>query len=270
MLAAALNAAYTCAARWRGAARERPFRASGPRVVYRGADPGGDELLHLYTVTFGNPSVVGHQIRLLRKYLLDDYHLTVVDNSPDECSRLEIESLCRGEGTAYVGLPPNPFPVGSRSHGAALNWVWYNVVEPSGRRFTGFLDHDIYPRRPTALAPLLESSGVLGVRQVRGRTWYLWPGWCFFDRARLGFPRLDFMPEPGLDTGGGNWRIVFRHLAPEAVPPQEHRYERFYGPDGQTSAVFEVIGDWVHSGRASGWDEEATSRQGLPGFLDAL
>ncbi len=270
MLAAVANPVHTAVARWKSDALARRFCASRPLVVRRGAGGSGDELLDLYTVAFGNPSVVGYQLRLLRKYLLDDYHLTVVDNSTDNGVRRQLESLCRSAGTAYVGLPRNLLPDGSRSHGAALNWAWRNLVEPSGRRFVGLLDHDIYPFRQTAVVPLLGQAGVLGVKQLRGGRWYLWPGWCFFDRARLGFPRLDFMPKPGLDTGGGNWRVLFRHMSADDVPVPAHRYEWFYGADGRSGARFEVMGDWIHSGGASGWDQGKRSRPDLAAFLDCL
>ena len=269
-MAAPAEAVRDAAATLRSTARDRRFRGARARVVYPGASGTGDERLRLYTIAFGNAVAVGHQIRLLRKYLQDDYLLTVVDNSADQASRRRLEAVCRSARTAYVGLPPNPFPLSSRSHGAALNWTWYNLVEPSGRRFVGLLDHDIYPFRPTAVTPVLESSGLLGVTQLRGRRWYLWPGWCFFDRARLGFPRLDFMPKPGLDTGGGNWRLLFRRLPQAAVPEVPHRDERFFGPDQGTSAAFEILGDWVHTGSASGWEGTTRGRGDVSAFLECL
>lgn len=254
--------------------RERQYRRSDPEIVISSGCCGcsSPETLHLYSVAFANPAAIRHQIRLLDKYLADPFELTVVDNSPQGCAREEIASVCRENAVTYVGLAANPFARrwGSSSHGAALNWAYFNLVAPAGHQYFGFIDHDIQPFKKTQVLPLLSHCGVFGLIQERGRRWYLWPGFCFFSARVVGHRGLDFMPNPPLDTGGGNWRALFRAMPRALLPRVTQTYGMLNNGVLLQSSGYELIGDWVHTMNASEWTPAPGKQMLVDRFLSDM
>jgi hypothetical protein len=209
--------------------------------------------LDVVTIAFNNSEVVAHQIRLLRKNLKDPFHYTVADNSSDRTSSGEIERVCTEEAVPYIRLPRAPvFSHPSTSHGWALNWTVTNYLRPRSARYFGFLDHDVFPIRPTTVVQQLSKCPVWGHIQHRADRWYLWPGLCFFDATRIPAGRLDFMPGPDLDTGGRNFEAVYSALAERFEPPKDI-FEHLRKGDDLQSDFYQVIGDWLHTLNASHW-----------------
>jgi len=223
--------------------------------------------LDLVAIAFNNPMAVRHQIRLVRKYLGDIHVHCVADNSNDDAASKEIADLCRDAGVAYVKLPVNPYQDiggGSRSHACALDWMVKNYIGRSKSRYFGFLDHDIFPSQPYSIASHLERQPLYGHLQERGGIWYLWPGFCFFDRAAIDIGALDFSPSElqGTDTGGSNW-AVYQKIDRTALSFPSHDYKTIYeGADVQNNSI-EIIDGWIHTFNLSGWKAVADGRMGF-------
>jgi hypothetical protein len=211
--------------------------------------------LDLATVCFNNAVVVKYQSKLLRKHLRDAYAYTVFDNSPPGRERDEIKALCRGEGVSYVELPATPFAgIPSCHHGAALNWICRRHFAPRALPYVGFIDHDLFPARATSIVDRMGVEGLLGRIDERDERWYLWPGFCFFSSAKVNVARLNFLPIPGLDSGGGNWPTLYRHVGRTTLPRVESRLENVRpGDDKQADMVEWIADDWLHAINASEW-----------------
>jgi len=206
-------------------------------------------------VCFNNPQLVRYQATLLRKHLTDGHAYTVFDNSPPGRGREEITAVCRGEGVSYVELPATPFAgIPSRHHGAALNWICRRHFALRRLPYVGFIDHDLFPCRATSVIDRIGADGLLGRIEGRGQHWYLWPGFCFFSSAKVDVARLDFLPISGLDTGGGNWPRLYRHLDRARLPHVENRLANVRPGDDKQADMVEWIGeDWLHTINASAW-----------------
>lgn len=212
--------------------------------------------LDLATVAFNNPAVIAEQIRLLRKNLGDPFSYTVADQSPDRARSAEIERICVEQGVPYLRLPRSrgPAPDPSASHGRALNWVLARYIRPRGAHYFGFLDHDVFPIRRTAVVPKFSRAPVWGHLQQRGQRWYLWPGLSFFDARRVAHELLDFRPGRGVDTGGRSWEALYSKLDRADVEAPPRTLERLReGEGGEQSDHYEVLGDWLHTYNASHW-----------------
>jgi hypothetical protein len=212
--------------------------------------------LDLVTVACNNSLVVSEQIRLLRANLRDQFAYTVIDNSPDRSLQAEIESICRRENVPYIRLPRTPSSAydPSCSHGRALNWAVTNYLRPRSVRRFGFLDHDVFPVRPTSLLSHLQDQPVWGLLQTRGERWYLWPGLCVFDAAWLGDRRLDFMPGSGFDVGGRLYDLMRDSLSQQSLEWPTLAHERLReGGDILQKHLYQRIDDWIHTVNASGW-----------------
>lgn len=213
------------------------------------------QILDIATIAFNNSEVIAQQIRLLKKYLLDPHHYTVVDNSPDPLKKEQIMLLCENSGIAYIRLPENPYTGkdASLSHGVALNWVVRHFLRPRKANYFGFIDHDIFPVRSTTIIDCLQVANIYGLMQEKENIWYLWPGFCFFKREFVKRKKMNFMPDKGVDTGGGNWKSLYSKLDKSKIHILKHEYGRLREGDDPQADWFEHIGDWIHTFNASKW-----------------
>lgn len=213
-------------------------------------------MLELVAIAYNQPRLISEQIRLLRKHLRDRFRYTVVDASTDFGATARIEHLCGEAGVGYRGSP-------SSEHVDALNFAWQEVLKPSGSRYLGTLDHDIFPTRPTRLVKQIR-PGFYGVGQRHPATGhlYLWPGFCFFDRDWLAGRDPDFGgirdgdPRNNGDTGSGMWPL-FADQDWSNLCGADHGYRAIREPDafGLQSWGVELISDWLHFTNGSGWME---------------
>lgn len=233
-----------------------------------------EEELDLLAVAFNNSHVISEQIRLLRANLTDPFAYTVIDNSSNPARAREIESVCRRESVPYIRLPPMRSSTydPSASHGRALNWAWINYIRPRAARYFGFLDHDIFPRRPTSLLCRLQHQPVWGHLQTRGERWYLWPGLCAFDARWLAGRPLDFMPGPGFDVGGRLYELLDPVLRRDALEWPELAYGKLReGGDIPQEHLYETFDDaWLHTINGSGWVPVEGRDQSIVALLEQL
>jgi hypothetical protein len=173
----------------------------------------------LITIAYNYSDVIGQQIPLVKKHVRDCIHV-IADNSSNPVAAGTIRDLAGSHGSQYVRIPSFEWESPNASHSHALNWTWRNVIRPAGPAAFGFIDHDIFPVRATdPFAPLAgyPVAGRVWDGQFDGR-WHLWAGFCFFRTDYVSGRRLNFALDfyGGLDTGGRNWKPLYRHLDRDA------------------------------------------------------
>ncbi|CDX11116.1 conserved hypothetical protein [Mesorhizobium sp. ORS 3324] len=197
------------------------------RAFAREAKTGGANFC--FAVAFNTPWVVDALTKAWVTYT-SDVMLVVVDNSSSIAARKAHQEICAKRGIPYLELPKNPEANPARSHGIAMNWVYYNIVQYLEPETFGFIDHDCLPIEPFSLRARLGHRAAYGWRRFPGSNyyftkpaddpgWFLWAGLCFYRYAAIGNKMIDFRPtmENGMDTGGGNWAPVYSKLRPEHV-----------------------------------------------------
>ncbi|TAL45508.1 MAG: hypothetical protein EPN91_02030 [Salinibacterium sp.] len=214
--------------------------------------------LALVSVAFNRPLLISHQIRLLRKYLKDDYTLTVVDNSSEPKLIHQIMAICAGTGTPYVRAPTSK----GQEHYDALNYAWREILEPSGAPYVGTLDHDVFPATETTVIDKINKAGFYGVGQRHSPTnhLYLWPGLWFASRQWIAGREVNFDGIRGEhkrddgDTGSANWPL-FADVDWSDMFQGHFGYEAIRPPDdyGLQSWAVERLGDFLHLSNGSGW-----------------
>ena len=208
----------------------------------------------LLTVAFGDARCLDLQLRLTGGLVRHDLHI-VADNSVSDAAAGENEQVCASHGVAYVRLPANPWTARnpSRSHGAAMNWMWRNVLKPAAPAAFGFLDQDLFPTQLCDPFEPLEDSAFYGDLRWAGARWYLWAGYCFFRFDAIVQEPLDFgldwfagLDTAGLDTGGANWQVLYRGVDPNTVP--QRPITAFAALPGieLRQAYCEWRGSWLH------------------------
>jgi len=216
------------------------------------------------SVAFNRPDVIEWQIHLVRRHLAERDGYIVFDNSSRDDARQAIHDLCRRQQVPYVGLPPNRMMV-SASHGLALNWIVRNFVTTFKPSLFGFIDHDIFPTAPFSVREQMQGKLLYG-RQRRDTPtpdgWFLWPGFCFFER-NVPLRRLDFAPSYRfhMDSGGGNWPVLYRSVDLRQVRFAEKRWLRFGQGRDEYKDYFMFLDGWLHAANASQWKQTRTDRR---------
>jgi len=225
--------------------RRRPAAAGDLAAVVRSVR--GRKLL--VSIAFGDPQLVGWQIRLLRHYVPNVLHLIVDNSAMDETAR-EIGRAAGHAGTAYLRAPPNPWSADaeSRSHGIALNWTWHNIIRPGQPEAFGFIDHDIFPTAADDPFAPLATQDFYGVVREAGARWFLWAGFCVFRFAAVKDKALDFGQDwfIGLDTGGGNWRALYSQADRRSLREQPTGLVPFKPGIAVADGPLQWCGTWLH------------------------
>lgn len=188
-----------------------------------------DEKELCITIAFNTPWTIDLLIDSWQHYCKET-RLLVADNSNKCEASEEIRKICETKNISYIKLPKNPVRHPSRSHGLALNWTWRNLVAKLKHlERVGFIDHDCYPIKQCR--PNYQSSAfAYGIKKPswieESNAKNLWAGYMFFQQnsaTKLQDMPFNFLPDAlnGLDTGGSNWRKVYRELGPNAIEPAE-------------------------------------------------
>jgi hypothetical protein len=203
----------------------------------------------LITVAFNDAQLATWQALLLRLYVPQAVHV-VVDNSTQDDVAEEIRRAVEAADSHYVRSPENPWSAraASRSHGLAMNWSYHNVIRPGRPRAFGFIDHDLFPTAPSDPFADLATQDIYGVVRQVGSRWFLWAGFCMFRFAAVEGKPLNFGQDwfIGLDTGGGNWEILYRHLDPRILKEQHSVWVPFKQGIETSTGPLQWCGTWLH------------------------
>lgn len=183
--------------------------------------PSNGREMYVITVAYNQVLLIEKQIELVKLHVKDmNYLHVVVDNSPNKNVRKQIKEICEKEKVGYVSIPffidklicHKLFRYGV-SHGAALNWIYYNFLKQQKPIIFVFLDHDVFPMEDYSIINTLGDRDFYGVERIRGNGWYLWPGWCIYRFDAIDNCHPNFLPyimkETFLDAGGGNYPRIY-------------------------------------------------------------
>ena len=227
--------------------------------------PSENTTCDIITIAFNNLQTIEWQIPLIRKHIQGDYNYIVADNSSNKTIQKEIEKLCKKNNVSYVRLPTNYFTTiigyASYSHGASLNWMYYQVIKKRQPCYFGFIDHDLFPIKMIYPAQKLEKQPIYGILSLDEDIWQLWSGLCFYRFDFVKNLRMDFLPakfkEISLDSGGGNWASIYSKMDRKLLSFESQKIENI-GEENDQNNWFEnsvvYMGDcWIHTVSASNW-----------------
>jgi hypothetical protein len=224
-------------------------------------------------VAFEQPWALDWQLAMAKLHL-PGVAVLVFDNSRTPAARQQIREVCSRHATPYLALPRYRTRHVNRSHGMAMSWIYANVVRSVQPRIFGFLDHDLIPVQPVDLASMLRAQAVFGMlNDGKPGHWNLWAGYCFFRfEDTLGKP-LNFLYDfsRGLDTGGRNWKTLYRFLDRKRLRFAPREFVELTVPALGASRPVEVIDKaWVHIGGVGYNDNFKTKFTWFDGLRSAL
>ncbi|MGL5682434.1 MAG: hypothetical protein ACRDDZ_05175 [Marinifilaceae bacterium] len=216
----------------------------------------------LTTIAFNNAEILQNHALMLRDNIKDKnmIHL-IADNSTNEEEAEKIKLFCDTNGLIYIRLPRSKWlnkVSPSYSHGAAVNWVYYNIIKKYTPAYFGFLDHDLFLSTPFSIVEQLKQCGIYGATVQKDNSWYLWMGLCCFTFKEVENLELNFLPTKVkgtyLDTGGSNWYSLYQGLS-----KTHHFFTRETHPmlinNKMVERGYELLDQiWIHTINGSNWN----------------
>lgn len=212
----------------------------------------------IFSVVAFRADLVGYQQRSLARFA-PNHELIVVNNGPEfqvvsrECGLRGLRCLC---------VPERPGGDPSTNHVRALNYLWREHAAAMGCDVSIF-DMDVFPLAQVRLDRWLADGQIVGVRQVRGTTTYLWPGMLFIRSDVPSRPLLSFdvgvFGGHACDTGGAISEFLVQHpgirvhyLAERAIVAEDLPVQ--LRPLFRPHFLWNLIGEtYFHLGSATNW-----------------
>jgi hypothetical protein len=242
----------------RGGDTSLPQRIRGARV--------------LVSIAYNDADVIDMQASAVARFVPGALYI-IADNSSDSVRAREVEAVAARHGAPYVRLPPALSREPSRSHGLALDWTWRNIIRPGRPEAFGFIDDDLFPTAPDDPFAMLAQQSVYGAVRMQGERWFLWAGFCFFRFDAVKGLRLNFGQDwfKGLDTGGGNWTVLYRRLDRKSLTFASARFEPYKPGADPVHDSIQWCGRWLHevgqTRRAGRLEQAADKRRRIKEIL---
>lgn len=215
-----------------------PHRRAGSKGLSGNLGQMPQEML-LVSIAFNEPTLIERQIIQIQKHVTDEaFKFVVVDNSTRKAMRRTIKAVCERLDTDYVAVPRyitrtvnTRITWAGNSHGTALNYAYYQVIDKLKPHRFAIIDHDVFPIEDCNLTSRLGERDFYGVVRHRPPGWYLWPGWCLFRYDVMAEAQPDFLPcffgGEFLDAGGSNYQQLYRHYNIQTTEFPNDRFIRF-------------------------------------------
>lgn len=156
-------------------------------------------------INYESPQFLMRQIVRI-KLFMGPTKIIIFDNSPNP-NLYNMQSVSEMCGAYYALTPRGNEKDPSRHHAQALNYAYsslrniYDIV--------GLFDHDVFPIAENDIYSRAEEYDFCGLSQIYNEQEYLHPGYLFINTSRVR-DELDFMPSPGVDTGGQLSELISR------------------------------------------------------------
>jgi len=214
-------------------------------------------------VTFNSPQFLQTQIRLLRKYIKNDFDIKIVDNSDNSYHIESIKFICLNEYISYE-THYNPYTA-STQHANSLNYMYNKYSKQYD--YIVLLDHDIFLYDYLDFNDFNDNKFV-GIKQERNGMVYLWPGCLIINNLLYGKYDCNFLPINGTDTGGSLKDIINSEIQYVKFIEEKHIDSNFNG--NYYTFYSEIDNKWFHFINGSNWNNQENEEERINLLFDIL
>ena len=217
----------------------------------------------IVTTTFNTPQLIEKQLDCFRKLCQDDFDFIIGDNSTNKEASDFFENFAKKEKVIYKKTfkkyqEANP----SDSHSRALNIVYDEFMDQYD--YFLFVDHDLFPTKPFSAIGMLGDKILAGSpREYEGKIYFI-VSFFIINVSKIDRSIVDFSTYPGLDNGGGLYKIIERYgkecalfLDKVKIPAKYLQYDI-------------VEGNFMHFIKSSNWDNHLHHQESIDDMMEIL
>lgn len=202
----------------------------------------------IYSIHFNKPQYIKAQLNSFKLFFKKDFSFTVINNSPDESMKEQIEKEAKALGVEHVDTNNIRTSDYTRSHINALNNFVLNLKEGDD---VILIDHDIF-LIDTFNDNEYNQYDLAFLPQARGKTNYPWPGLMIFNNIKY---KNDMNLDCGVvnndvcDSGGKFYYYLQKYKDLKIKYITERR-------ENEGENFVEILDDvFLHLKSGSGWNE---------------
>jgi len=217
-------------------------------------------------VTYNQPDLLILQVEAITKFCKDDFDIWVIDNSTKQQAIDSIKHHAERLGCKYMKVR-SASRGGSESHAFAANTSYHKISNEYGYTNYLYLDHDCFPVQTFAVSEILGNGHVCGGIGQQKDKLYFWPG-CLMFKAD---PIIDFSCYPGLDTGGGTYKVIEKYGQDACLFfDEEYCQNPYYHGDRYNHYTLINKGMFMHFVNGSNWNTIPDNQERINTLINVL
>lgn len=171
-------------------------------------------MIKVFIFVFNRPDILEYQILSLKKYIKNNFLITIVYDRHDGKYDEEFQNICNTYNLNLIKHEAEGNKTPSEYHAMSVDFIFTNFINDGD--IVLFLDHDMFAIENIDLLKILSENDVVGLYQNRGTIRYVWPGILLFKYDSLKNINFNFLPTihngQHLDTGGGTYKLFDQKL----------------------------------------------------------
>jgi hypothetical protein len=173
-------------------------------------------MIHIFTSVVNRPDFVTLQGQLFNKFLKDEYHFHIVDDSIDESVSEQFVTICSDSGFSYYKKPERTVKLNpAQACADTVQWTYNNlIVKNHSEDVVLFLDSDMFLIDEFDIEEYMSDAIIGGLPQVRGQVTYMWNGIMFFNMPKIEDKNINFsdgnVEGEMVDVGGATYWYFLR------------------------------------------------------------
>jgi hypothetical protein len=172
-------------------------------------------MIHIFTSVVNRPDFVTLQGQLFNKFLKDEYHFHIVDDSIDESVSEQFVTICSDSGFSYYKKPERTVKLNpAQACADTVQWTYDNIIKLNHKDdIVFFCDSDLFLIDEFDISDYMKNDIIAGLPQRRGNVEYMWNGIMFFNMSKMEDLDIDFsdgVVDGEMTDVGGNTYYYFK------------------------------------------------------------
>lgn len=172
-------------------------------------------MIHIFTSVVNRPDFILLQDKLFQKFLKNEYHFHVVDDSIEQTISEQFYNICSENGFSYYRKPERTVQMNpAQACADTVQWTYNTLIKENHKNdIVFFCDSDLFLIDEFDIIEYMSDAIIAGLPQYRGSVTYMWNGIMFFNMPMMGDLDINFsdgVVENEMTDVGGHTYYYFK------------------------------------------------------------
>lgn len=144
-------------------------------------------MIHIFTSVVNRPDFILLQDKLFQKFLKNEYHFHVVDDSIEQTISEQFYNICSENGFSYYKKPERTVQMNpAQACADTVQWTYNTLIKENHKNdIVFFCDSDLFLIDEFDIIEYMSDAIIAGLPQYRGSVTYMWNGIMFFNMPMM-------------------------------------------------------------------------------------